>query len=763
MSATTSASDRPLARDSDRPNPTSKSPEQEHSRRDQVLTKTAAAAVESIADAVVIKADEPFFLCPPDGRIPLHDRHGYGLYYHDTRFLSGYELAIADAAPISLAASATAGTRATLELTTPDVVVGRTRVATQRLAVRWVRELDGDRLELRDEIAIHNYTSTALTLPISLRFAATFEDIFRVRGLLAEQPGRLHRPAWKQGALRHQFDGEDGVTRTLTVHVDPKPTHPTKGGCDLDLEVAARGTARIAVRLRIGERVAKGAAPMERRGSRSTRPPSQAARREEGRGDDSWAGGGDWQTAIRTGSIGMDAVLARSLDDLSTLRADLDGLRYYAAGIPWFVTLFGRDSLIAAYQTLPFDSGVAADTLRLLAGRQGTQVDFWRDEEPGKIMHELRMGELARLDRIPQTPYYGSIDATPLFLIVLARHAAWTGRLDLFHELETNVQRALAWMAAACETPGNGYLAYDSFKNDALVNQGWKDSGNAIVAADGEIATPPIALAEVQGYVYRAKHDIADLYERDGETGRADRLRVEADALRDRFERDFWSARLGCYVLARHAGDRRCEVVTSNAGQVLWSGIASADHAATVAERLGREDMFSGWGIRTLSAKAKAFWPLGYHLGTVWPHDNSLIAEGFRRYGLDEQADRILVALVETALHYPHDRLPECLAGYARRDFGLPVRYPVACHPQAWAAGAVPHLALVNLGLEADGFARRLRVTRPRLPSFVDHLELRGLPVGEARVDLEFRRAGAAVSVAVTKVAGDLAVDVAEA
>jgi glycogen debranching enzyme len=283
------------------------------------------------------------------------------------------------------------------------------------------------------------------------------------------------------------------------------------------------------------------------------------------------------------------------------------------------------------------------------------------------------------------------------------------------------------------------------------------------VTSDGSIATPPIALAEVQGYVYAAKREIASLFERDGSDDLADRLRHEAEALRDRFEQAFWSDELGCYALALEANGKRCEVASSNAGQVLWSGIADEHHAQAVAARMVAQDLFGGWGVRTLTNEATAYNPIGYHLGTVWPHDNGLIAEGLRRYGRDEEAEKIFVALIEAAMDFPQQRLPECFAGYARAEFGTPVRYPVACHPQAWAAGATPHLLTTSLGLVAEAFESRLRVIRPRLPPFLEHVEVRGLRVGGASVGLAFGRSGGRTTASVRDLKGDLDVRIEDA
>ncbi len=749
--------DRPAA---DRPPPNGSSSNGRDNRKQQVLTKTQSSFVRSISDAVVIKDGEPFFLCPPDGQIPTDGKHGYGLYLHDTRFLSGYEVRILGIAPDSLAATAAAGTKAILELTNPEIRLenGRT-IGKDRLAIRWTRALDGSTAELHDILAVQNYETDDVTLRVRLEFAAGFRDIFEIRGLLKSPPGVEEEPAWDGDELAFRYRGTDKVHRSLIASFEPSPVTHDGAAAEIVLAVPGRGSASLEVRLRIGEEVEPGGSPIEQ-GSPTSAQPRRAPPTASGSDTAPPGSGGDAQkTSVHTNALVFDAAIGRSLGDLDLLRAELGGRQYFSAGIPWFATLFGRDSLIAAYQMLAFDPSVAADTLRLLAGRQGSKVDDWRDEEPGKILHELRVGELARLDEIPQTPYFGTVDATPLFLILIGEHATWTGSLELFRELRDNVDRALTWIDGAAISSGHGYVEYASASGKGLANQGWKDSGDAIMDADGGIAEPPIALAEVQGYVFAAKLGMAKLFERDGDAQRAARLRQEAAELQERFERDFWSDGLGSYVLALQKDGKPCAVVASNAGQVLFSGIASAAHAQVVEQRLMADDMFSGWGIRTLSRESVAYNPIGYHLGTVWPHDNSLIAAGFRRYGFDDAAERVLEALVETAADFEHQRLPECFAGLERSIFGTPVRYPVACHPQAWAAGSIPYLLTVTLGLEPDAFEQRLRVRRPRLPAFVDRLELRGLRVGDARVDLVFQRTADSIVVSVASIEGKLDVE----
>jgi len=461
-------------------------------------------------------------------------------------------------------------------------------------------------------------------------------------------------------------------------------------------------------------------------------------------------------THVSGNGSALDQLMERSFRSLRVLRSHLGKDAYFAAGVPWFVTLFGRDSLITALQMLAYHPPIAEQTLRLLAQYQGTHEDEERDEQPGKILHELRMGELANLKVIPQTPFYGTVDATPLFLILVARHAAWTGSLQLFQDLRPHINLALQWL----ERRDGGYLSYESHDPNQMVNKGWKDSGNAIVNEDGSLAEAPIALVEVQGYVYAAWLGIADLFERIGEQANANRLRRDAKQLRERFNRDFWIEAKGCYALALQKDGRPAAVVSSNPGQALWTGITDETKARRTIDRLMAPDMYSGWGVRTLSTEERAYNPIAYHLGTVWPHDNSLLAAGFRRFGRDKEALRIFQGLFDAAFHFHAHQLPEVFCGFSRQEYEIPVNYPVACHPQAWAAGTLPFLVTILLGLEPDAFGKRLRIIHPILPPGLDRLDVQGLRVGKSSVDLAFQRGRTGVDAGVISVDGELEVQV---
>jgi len=704
----------------------------------RVVQHGRASTSSSIAQAVVLKDDELFFLCNPNGDVPFQGSNGLGLYYHDCRYLDGYELRLDNIPGDRLASTSAAGSSASFVLTNQDLKTASGDLLEKEcVGIQWERTLDAGQCAMHDTISVTNYGVTPVELPVTVALRCHFESLFAVRGAQQRKRGTLDQPQWSGSTLTFRYDGADGLRRSVAAAFSPAPNHTEGTTAAFSLGIEARRTSTLHLSLHLTESdrherqhdaQAKGPAGDEHIGR---------ARQAQTQAGDHWM---SHATRVCSDDPRLDRVIDRSLRDLHLLRTRLNGREYFAAGVPWYVTLFGRDAIVSSLEALAFLPTRAEDTVRLLASFQGTREDHWRDEEPGKIMHELRVGEMAHLREIPQTPYYGTVDATPLFLILLARHAQWTGRLDLFTELEPHVKAALGWMDRSMASAGTGYLTYATRSGSGLSNQGWKDSGDSIMNADGSLATPPIALVEVQGYVYMAKHALADLYRRCGDPAQADRLTAQANELQQRFERDFWVEDLGTYALALQASNRPAAVTASNAGQVLWTGIAAPERARKTAQRLMQDDMFSGWGIRTLSTHERRYNPIGYHDGTVWPHDNAITVAGMRRYGCTQHIPRVLGSMVEAAGHFEHQRLPEVFAGFERSQLSIPVHYPVACHPQAWAAGAVPFMIESALGLRPDAIDKRLVVSQPVLPESVHELSLERLRVGTASVDLMFRR-----------------------
>jgi glycogen debranching enzyme len=550
-----------------------------------------------------------------------------------------------------------------------------------------------------------------------------------------------------------RYSGRDGIDRSLVVRIRPEPTQRKTDQVCFLMKIPSRGRKQLRITFHIAERKHQDKAALPKRtpwNMERKQKDLQASMRQ-------WLRKG---TQVQSNSLLLGRALERSLIDLCCLRSKLNHKEFFAAGTPWFATLFGRDSLFACIQTLAFRSDISRQTLELLAQKQGREIDDWRAEEPGKILHELRAGELANTRKIPHTPYYGTVDATPLFLILLGLYSNWTGDLSLFRKLRSNVQAALKWIDRDTDLNGTGFVQYDSPADSDtghLANQGWKDSGNAIVNNDGTIATPPIALVEVQAYVYQAKKLIAQLCQRAGDRDLCRTLRQQAKALETHFNRKFWSNKLSTYFLALQKGGQPAQVISSNAGHALWCGIGPKSKAEKVVKSLMSEEMFTGWGVRTLAETEKAYNPIGYHMGSVWPHDNSILFAGFRRYGFDAEAMTILEGMLDAAMHFRHHQLPEVFAGFSKNEFPVPVRYSVACHPQAWAAGSIPFMVSEMLGFQPNALEKQLRIVRPLLPHFLSRLKVLGLKCGDGAADLHFERTSTSkVNVRVLKIYGDL-------
>ena len=703
-----------------------------------------------------------FLVSDVTGDIAAHNVDGQGLYWRDTRFLSLYELTLEGGRPQLLAATGEHSFMTTLQFAnaafqTADGVA----VPARTISIRRNRFIRGG---LHERVGLFNYNRFAVRLRVTLAFGSDFRDMFDVRGYLRRvKHGAIDLPRRHGSSVVLGYTGLDGVRRETAIHFDqqpsevvvrepdPAPSEPPvtlpgiSGAGDPRAEAPVRPpTATVAFDLELlpGRyaaltfRIVPSVADVPRR---DVGEPSLDAEFLLIRGSyERWEAS---CTSLTTDHEILNAVLRRSLYDLRLLSDQVTGGYLPSAGIPWFSVPFGRDSLITALQTLCLQPDIARATLQFLAAHQGAVVDDWRDEEPGKILHEIRLGELATLGQVPHSPYYGSVDATPLYLVTLGEYLRWTGDWALGRELRPNVVAALRWIDEFGDLDGDGYVEYLCRSPHGIRNQGWKDSHDAMRHRDGRPAEPPVALAEVQGYVYAAWMAMVDYFAALGEPDRAAGLQRQAADLRERFARDWWLERERCFAMALDRDKNPLTSISSNPGHCHWSGLVEEGQAERLAGRLLSDDMLCGWGVRTLSSSEPTFNPMSYHNGSVWPHDNSLIVAGLKRYSMDERAARVARELIDAAVRFPQYRLPELYCGFARdrRYFSLPAQYPVSCSPQAWAAGAIFLVLQALLGLRADAAASRLFL-RPTLPDRVDHVAVRNLRVGEHRVDLDVRR-----------------------
>ena len=607
----------------------------------------------------------------------------HGFFSEDTRFISRWALRL-DGAPLQLLSlNQSAHFDAQFFLTPSVGPEGEAPCSIVR------HRLVGD--VWMERLIVTNHLHETTRLRLALEVDSDFADLFEIKdGLVAERDVTCRHDdanltlSYARGAFR----------RSVTVAAS-LPGEVTRDGFAFILELAHG--QEWSVDFAVSPHAAQLGATFARRSPRGSLEDQQRARYAD---LETWLG---QAPALEAADPALTRTYRASLSDLGALRMrpDLDKhATLPAAGLPWFMALFGRDSLITSFQALPYLPGLAATTLRVLAARQATQRDDFQEQEPGKILHELRFGELTARRERPHSPYFGSADATPLFLILLDEYHLWSGDDSLVRELEPNARAALAWIADSGDRDGDGYTEYERRNlTTGLVNQCWKDSWNSIQFADGRLAQGPIATCEIQGYVYDAQRRSVRLARAVwGDTALAERLEQRADDLRTRFQRDFWIRERGCHALALDGDKRQVDGLTSNIGHLLWSGILDDREAATTAERLLGDELYSGWGVRTLGTREAGYNPLGYHTGTIWPHDNSLIAAGLARYGHHEAAATIASAILAAAPYFEH-RLPEVFAGFPRRLTSVPVAFPTASRPQAWAAGAPLLLLTTLLGL----------------------------------------------------------------
>ncbi|MBD2185277.1 amylo-alpha-1,6-glucosidase [Planktothrix sp. FACHB-1355] len=671
-----------------------------------------------------------------------------GLFCKDTRFLSRLELQIEGRAPVLLNSTADKGFVLSVLCTNPRI---ENLLAPDTLGIRRELLLNG---ALFSEIEVTNYSTNTVSFELSISFDADFVDLFEVRGFGRQKRGQLLRsirdgkPAEQEtGELTLAYQGLDGSIMESRIQFNHRQPDLFKGYTAIwRLELPSHQSETIGYRLQMftnNQPISTIQAPI-------TLGQAKAAELQE---EQSWT---QQSTRIRSDKAIFNQAIERAEKDVYLLRQSFDKGTVLSAGVPWFSTLFGRDSIIAASQILMYNPSIARETLMILAEYQGKINDEWRDEEPGKILHEIRFGEMARCGEVPHTPYYGTVDATPLWLMLYAEYYAWTADGETLDCLWPNALAAMDWIDRNCQE--TGYLRYACRSSRGLVNQGWKDSGDCIVYRKGQLAKPPIALCEVQAYVYAAKVRLAEIARIKKRFDLSERWLEEANDLKARFNRDFWLEDESFCALALDGDGNQVDSITSNPGHCLHLGILTPEKAHSVAERLTAPDMFNGWGIRTLSSLSPAYNPMGYHIGSVWPHDNSLIAMGLRSLGSIDRALELCQGLIDMTLHQPYQRPPELFCGYERNGDNTPIRYPVACSPQAWATGSIFQLLQMTIDLVPDAPNNYLRIIDPALPESIESLSLHNLRVGGTLLDLEFERTGNTTSCRVAKKRGNLRV-----
>jgi len=686
-----------------------------------------------------LKHGDTFGVFDPHGDNLAWDGNADGVYCRDTRHLSHFELRLNGARPLLLSSNVQSDNAAlSVDLTNPDffdnnrLVLPKDSIHIHRLKFLWNEAV-------YERLAILNFDEHPHHLRLSIIFDADFADLFEARGQKRSARGQRTAAVTAKNAVTFTYRGLDNVERRTQLAFAPPPERIDQSSCVFDMVLAPHEKRVMFVRACCSD---VGCGSWERRDFFVAMGESRRALRHAK------------ERLVKIGSSNalIDEVTERSFADLTMLMTDTEYGPYPYAGIPWFSSVFGRDALITALMMLWVDPSVARGVLGLLAATQATEIDAYRDAEPGKILHETRFGEMAALHEVPFGQYYGSVDSTPLFIMLAGRYLRRSGDVETIRALWPNVEAALGWIETFGDLDGDGFVEYQRQRETGLSNQGWKDSVDSVFHADGTLVQGPVALCEVQAYVYGAWCEAAFMARALGKLERvAQGYADKAERLRRQFEETFWCEELGTYAIALDGHKRRCEVVTSNAGQVLFTGIADRDRAESVADVLMEPACFSGWGIRTLSANAPRYNPMSYHNGSVWPHDNALIAMGFAHYGLKTPVLRILQGLTEAAGFTPLRRLPELFCGFGRKRRKGPVGYPVACSPQAWAAAAPIALLQATLGLTVDQDMGEIRLDRPMLPPFVDQVSLRNLTLADGEVDMLLTRHGLDVATTVLR------------
>ena len=710
----------------------------------QVGSQYYILATSSRADdrTWVLKSGDSFAVLDRYGDIQPLGLGEQGLYHEGTRFLSRLEVEPEGKRPMLLSSQVREGNELlAVDLTNADIVQ-EDRVAVPRHSIHVFRSKflqDGSCFE---RFRLRNHTMQPQHAILHVRFEADFSDIFEVRGQRRARRGEPGAPLVEDARVILHYVGLDGVARRTVLQFSPRPTQVTgsTAAWAVDLDPHQSLTLELTTRCQIGSRPVPTSRYSEELAKATRRQRKARAR----------------ACVIDSSNEQFNAWTTQSIADLYLMLTQKETGPYPYAGIPWFCTAFGRDGLISALETLWVDPAIAKGVLTYLADMQASGVDAEQDAEPGKILHETRTGEMAATGEIPFSLYYGSVDTTPLFLMLLGAYHDRTDDTELVERLWPAAERALGWIERDGDKDGDGFLEYESATSRGLRHQGWKDSDDAVFHADGRLAEGPIALCEVQGYAYAARCAVAKLAARLGRAEMAEQQAARAASLRDQFDEQFWCDDIGTYALALDGDKRPCKVRSSNAGQCLFTGIVAPQRARQVADQLLSEEFFTGWGVRTVATTEVRYNPMSYHNGSVWPHDTALIALGFSRYGLRDAAAQLFTGLFEASSFVDQHRLPELFCGFPRRPGEGPTLYPVACAPQTWASASVFLLLQACLGLTVEAHDRRVRCGWPILPGAIDELRVRNLVVARGQVDLTFRRYGDDVSMSIARREGEV-------
>ena len=648
-----------------------------------------------------LKSDRAFVITDALGDIPVSFPTELGYYWRDTRFLSGFEMYVNDSRPVLLSSDIDSESRSILvEMTNTDFRIGDKVVQRTSLYIGKTITFDAD--DLLFKVVIRNLALFPVPVKVQFRFDADFRDIFEVRGTERKERGK-RTVCVKESKVEFEYVGLDGLKRRCLLDFSPSNFLVSSEAATFEAVLEPKQKEELVVRIKAG---------IENRWSFSSdkvkKPLFESSLK------------------IDSSSTLLNTVIKRSLRDLEMMLSDFDGCSVPMAGIPWYCALFGRDVLVTSLELLPWYPEIARDTLLVLSRYQAEEFDDFTDSEPGKILHELREGEMAKLREVPFVPYYGTADATCLFVILAAEYLKCSGDVQLVKSIWKSIVLAAEWMEHHGDINSDGFIEYVTRSSLGLRNQGWKDSHDAIHHSDGSLAEPPIAVVEVQGYKYRALKSLSFLCGCLGMAKDAERFDRRARELAGAIERVFWMEDRGFYALALDRNGAKCEVIASNAGHLLFAGAVSADRAVKVVDRLMSDEMFTGYGIRTLSRNEARYNPMSYHNGSVWPHDCAIICNGFVNYGFKREALRLFSAMLDAVAHFPDYRVPELFCGFPKDSFKPPVPYPVACSPQAWSSASVVFMLTSLLGMEVDALNKTLVFNNPVLPAFVKELRISG-------------------------------------